>query len=190
MIIKYPLFSCSAVIPTRLTALGALLGAACASAASLGWDGSDSVTPGAQGGGGTWDGNTTADWWNGAADVTWPDSGTDNAAVFAGKAGSLALSSVTANTLTFDTTGYALTSGTLTLNGRLPTVTAAAGILTTISLPTGGSAGLTKAGLGRLTLSGANGYTGGTTVRDGILSISADGTGAANQLGEIGRAHV
>ena len=180
---KKPSFSCSTVFSTRFAALGALLGAACASAASLSWDGSDSVTTGAQGGAGTWDTNTTANWWNGAADVTWPDSGTDNAAVFAGTAGSLVLASVTANTLTFNTTGYALSSSTLTLNGSSPTITTAAGILSTISMPTGGSAGLTKAGLGRLTLSGANSYTGGTTVRDGILSISADGTGAANQLG-------
>jgi autotransporter-associated beta strand protein len=39
----------------------------------------------------------------------------------------------------------------------------------------GGTGGLTKLGAGTLTLSGFNGYSGGTTVSDGVLSISADG---------------
>ena len=164
-------------------ALATLLAGPAAHATSLWWDGSDSVTSGAQGGAGTWDMNTTLNWWNGTADVAWPDTGTDNAAVFAGAAGNLVLASVTANNLTFNTTGYALTTSTLTLNGTSPTVTTGTGILATISTPTGGSAGLTKAGLGRLTLSGSNGYSGGTTLKDGILSISADGTGVTNPLG-------
>lgn len=43
--------------------------------------------------------------------------------------------------------------------------------------------GLNVAGLGRLVLSGANGFTGGTTVTGSTLSISGDGTGTTNQLG-------
>ena len=37
-----------------------------------------------------------------------------------------------------------------------------------------GSIGITKAGAGRLVLSGANTYSGGTTVTGGTLSISSD----------------
>lgn len=63
------------------------------------WDGSDTVTSGAQGGAGTWNANTTANWWDGSADVVWPDSGTDNDAIFGGTGGTVTISSVTANDL-------------------------------------------------------------------------------------------
>jgi autotransporter-associated beta strand protein len=44
----------------------------------------------------------------------------------------------------------------------------------TISAVLAGPAGLTKSGAGTATLSGANAYTGGTTLAAGILSVSAD----------------
>lgn len=44
-----------------------------ANAGILTWDGSDAVTSGAQGGAGTWNVNSTANWWNGTADLVWPD---------------------------------------------------------------------------------------------------------------------
>ena len=152
-------------------------------AASLQWDGIDPVGVGAQGGAATWDMNTTANWWDSAADVVWPNSGTDNDAVFAGAAGVVTLSGVIANDLSFSTSGYTLSSSTLTLNGTTPTITTAAGIQTAITAPIGGSDGLTKAGPGRLALSAANGYTGGTVIKGGLITITGDGTGATNPLG-------
>ena len=157
------------------SAITVLFVAHSAPATSITWDGSDLITTGAQGGSGTWNTNATANWWNGAANVAWPDSGTDNDAIFGGTAGSVTLASVTANDLTFDTTGYTLAAGTLTLNGTTPTLTTGTGIATTIGSSIAGTAGLTKAGAGTLLLSGANSYTGTTTISPGgTLSISSD----------------
>ena len=144
-----------------------------AHAVPLTWD-TDPLAAGAQGGAGTW-ANGTTNWWNGAANVVWPDSGTENDAIFGGTAGSVTLTSVTANDLTFETTGYALAAGTLTLNGTTPTLTTGTGIAATIGSSIAGTAGLTKAGAGTLLLSGANSYTGTTTISPGgTLSISSD----------------
>ncbi len=62
--------------------------------------------------------------------------------------------------------------GSLTLTG--PAVTVASGATATVSQVIAGTAGLNKMGVGTLTLSGVNTYTGGTSVNGGILSISAD----------------
>lgn len=139
--------------------------------ASLTWDGN-----GSQGGSGTWDANITANWWNDTANVVWPNAGgTNNDAVFAGTAGNVTVTNVTANDLTFNTTGYTLTSGTLTLNGSSPTITTGNGISAAISSSIAGSSGLIKAGLGTLTLSGVNSYSGVTAISGGgVLSISQD----------------
>ncbi|MCX6874664.1 MAG: hypothetical protein NTW21_12790 [Verrucomicrobia bacterium] len=82
--------------------------------AALEWDGSDLITPGAQGGAGTWNGNNTANWWDSStsADVVWPASGTDHDAIFGGAAGgNVILASVTANDLTFNTSFLFWSSG-------------------------------------------------------------------------------
>ena len=167
------------------SAITALLACQAAQAA-LTWDGSDLVTTGAQGGSGNWNVNSTADWWNGTADVIWPAlGGTNDDAVFAGTAGTVTLTSaITANDLTFNTTGYILSGAqTLTLNGSSPTLTTGSGISASISSVIGGSAGLTKAGTGTLALTGANTYTGTTSIKAGTLTLSdssgsiASGTG-------------
>ena len=44
----------------------------------------------------------------------------------------------------------------------------------TLSGVVSGTAGLEKAGLGTLTLSGTNDYTGGTLVSDGVLAVASD----------------
>ena len=70
------------------------------------------------GGTGTWDLNTTADWYNGTADQTWTDStGTADIATFGGTAGTVTLnSSLGALGLVFTTTGYTITgANTLSL---------------------------------------------------------------------------
>ena len=63
--------------------------------------------------------------------------------------------------------GSVLLGGTLTAGGD-NTSTTFAGVAS-------GSGGLTKAGLGALTLSGANGYTGATVVGGGVLALGASG---------------
>lgn len=133
-----------------------------ARAGSLDWDGSDTVSSGAQGGTGTWDANATANWWDGAADVVWPNSGTDNDAVFGGSNGivSIAAGGVTANDITFNTSGYTIQNNTLTLNGTTSiwTVAGTSSSTATISASVNGAAGMTfnKAGGGTLTFTGAN----------------------------------
>jgi autotransporter-associated beta strand protein len=72
----------------------------------------------------------------------------------------------------------------LILAGTAPTITVNAlgtGKTATISAIIEGTAGLTKAGAGTLTLSGANTYTGGTVLNSGTLNINnAAATGAVS----------
>ncbi len=141
---------------------------ATAPAASYTWDADG--TPPASGGTGAWDVTATR-WYDGAANVAWPTNGLDNDAIFTNAAGTVTISgSVTANDLTFDTTGYSVQGGTLTLNGATPTLTARTGVTATIGSALAGS-GLVKAGGGTLTLGGALGYTGATLVNGGTLLL-------------------
>jgi fibronectin-binding autotransporter adhesin len=163
--------------PFRFVVLfGAVLVPA-AFAGSLEWAGSSTGL--ATGASNTWDSNTSANWWDGGSLVTWPAlGGIDDDAILGGTAGTVTIAAggVTANDLTFNTTGYTLAGGTLTLNGATPTLTAGPGVDATISSVIAGSSGLAKAGDGILTLSGANNYTGDTTIGAGILKA---GNGAA-----------
>ncbi|MDR3456935.1 MAG: autotransporter-associated beta strand repeat-containing protein [Verrucomicrobiae bacterium] len=74
---------------------------------------------GGTGGAGTWNLNSTANWWNGAADVSWKDNSAKgtNTAVLAGTAGAVTLNTgLSASNLQFTAAGYTLSgSGTLTL---------------------------------------------------------------------------
>jgi len=81
----------------------------------------------------------------------------------------------------FNTTGYTVTGGTLTVGGAAPRSTTSAGITSTIGSSIAGSAGLTKAGTGTLTLTGANGYSGGRRISAGTLQVGNGGT--TGQLG-------
>ncbi|MCU0795784.1 MAG: autotransporter-associated beta strand repeat-containing protein [Akkermansiaceae bacterium] len=137
-------------------------------AATLEWSGSSSGL--STGTSNTWNTNTTANWWNGSSLVNWPAlGGTNDDAVFGGTAGTVTVTTATANDITFNTTGYVISSGTLTLNGTTPTLSTGTGIDATISSVIAGSAGLTKSGGGTLILSGANTFTGVTNINSGIL---------------------
>ena len=150
---------------------------------TLTWDGGNTGNGQSDGGDGTWDTNTTANWWNGAGDVVWPlAGGLDDDAVFADAVGTVTLSAVNANDLTFNTTGYLIQGGTLTLDGTTPTLTAGPGISATISSIIAGSAGLTKAGAGTITLQGVNTYTGGTTLGASAGTLIARITTTQNSL--------
>ena len=155
-----------------LIAAACLLGvASSAKAATYSWNGS--TTGGATGSSNIWDTNTTANWTG--AGTLWPASGTDNDAVFGGTAGTVTIAAggVTANDITFNTTGYTLTGGNLTLNGTTPTLTIGSGSAT-ISSNIAGSAGLTKSGSGTVTLSApVYSYTGATSITGGTLVIDA-----------------
>ncbi|MGB8166628.1 MAG: autotransporter-associated beta strand repeat-containing protein, partial [Chthoniobacteraceae bacterium] len=169
------------ILAGSIAALLALQAMQPARGAVLSWDGADAVTPGAQGGSGTWNTSNSLNWWNGATDVAWPAAGPDNDAVFGGTAGTVTLDpgGVSANDMTFATNGYILSgAGTLTLNGiAANTITTGAGITATIGNGTatviGGSSGLVKAGAGTLTLDGsvAHTYTGATAITGGTLAL-------------------
>ena len=106
--------------------------------------------------------------------------GTNDDAVFANTAGTVTLAAggITANDLTFSSTGYLIQSNTLTLNGTTPTITTDPDVSATISSIVAGSVGLVKSGGGTLTLSGAtNTYTGNTTVNAGTLVLQQQKNG-------------
>jgi autotransporter-associated beta strand protein len=141
-------------------------------AAPLSWGSSGT------GGTGTWDANATANWFNGTGAVKWPTpAGIDDDAVFSGSPGtvSLAAGGITANDLTFNTSGFTVQGQTLTLNGSTPTLTTEAGVSAEISSTLAGSAGLTKTGAGStgvLTLSGSNTFSGGVAINSGFLRLT------------------
>jgi len=73
--------------------------------------------------------------------------------------------------------GWTLSGGgnTLTLSGSAPTVTVDATSSATISAVVAGTQGLTKAGSGTLTLTGANTFSGDVNINAGTLSVSTTG---------------
>jgi len=149
---------------------------------TLTWDGAGAASAGAQGGAGTWNTNTTSNWWNGTTNELWPTSGgTDDNAIFAGTAGTvtIATAGVAANDITVSTAGYAFSGGPIILNGEKPIITANHGGNTTnINAIIAGSSGLTKTGPSTLQLRAANRYQGDTHVIQGNLLIG----NASNRL--------
>jgi fibronectin-binding autotransporter adhesin len=103
-------------------------------------------------------------------------------------AGALAVSGGTFDLGTDNQTTGALTlTGGLIENGTLDS--ASFGVQAgTVSAMLGGSGALTKTGSGTVTLSGANAYSGGTTIGAGMLQISGSGTlgGAVGTLAVSG----
>jgi len=167
------------------SSVAALLAATPTIAASLTWD----LTPGTvgpgdsliTGGTGTWD--TTTGFWTvdgGVTDQAWNNANLDQA-IFGGTAGTVTLgAAITANALTFNSSGYVITGNTLTLAGTTPTITIASGQADTIQSILAGTGGLVVAGGGNLTLTSFNTYTGGTTVNGGstlTLGTANSGTG-------------
>jgi fibronectin-binding autotransporter adhesin len=144
-----------------------------ANAADLQWS-PDGVTPGG-GGTGTWN-TTSARWYNGTTFQAWNNATLDNA-VFGGTAGTVTLGApITAHNLAFNTSGYRVTSRTLTLGGATPTIGVVSGGSATVNSILAGTAGLTQAGPGTLILTGNNTYSGGTTISAGTLEIGNGGS--------------
>ena len=136
------------------------------------------------GGSGNW--NLTSPLWSPSDDgvggpyAAWGNSALDNA-IFGGTAGTVTLGGpITAHDLTFDTTGYILTGGTLNLAGATPTITVNSGTATMNSV-IAGSSGLTKAGGGTLVLNGINTFTGEINLDLGTINAGSDAAlGAAS----------
>ena len=139
-----------------------------ASADSLTWDPAFS---GGCGGAGILNLNSTANWWNGASDVTWKDNSANgtNTALFSGSSGTVTLNtSLSALNLQFVAAGYKLSgSGTLTLGaGGIDTSSLSSGTTTisnALSLSGGQQSWLVGSG-STLAINGAVSRKAGTTV--------------------------
>jgi fibronectin-binding autotransporter adhesin len=156
---------------TRLGLLPALLALALTAAPAFAQ--TDYYWNAPTGGDGTWD--TATQLWSttttGPVDYTWTNSGTERAN-FGNTAGTVTLGTgITAYGLNFSTSGYTITSNTLTLAGTGGGVIDTGTSNATINSVIAGSVGLTKNGTGTLTLGGANTYTGQTTVAAGTLTL-------------------
>ncbi|MFD1198347.1 autotransporter-associated beta strand repeat-containing protein [Brucella gallinifaecis] len=142
-----------------------------ASGEALYWDANKS-DPGT-GGSGVW--NLSNSFWSASSDgVSGPYASWDNAglntAVFGGVAGTVTVGgSVTAGGLDFETTGYSLTGGTITLAGGTPAISAARNTVATIGSVIAGSSGVTLDGLGTVYFTGANTFTGDIFLQSGIF---------------------
>ncbi|WP_181172814.1 autotransporter-associated beta strand repeat-containing protein [Mesorhizobium sp. B2-1-5] len=135
------------------------------------------------GGAGAW--NTSSLFWNESSNGVsgpmdaWNNAGGDNA-IFDGTAGTVTIGgSIGAGSLIFNTGGYTIAGGTLTLTGAAPTVSVVTGAAAINSI-IAGNAGLTKVGSGTLTLGGANSFTGDLNVNAGALTLAGSGTYTAN----------
>ncbi|HEY9250831.1 MAG TPA: autotransporter-associated beta strand repeat-containing protein, partial [Rariglobus sp.] len=143
----------------RLTLLPALLGVlgtfASVRASSFTFDNTN--TAGLQDGGGNWN-TTTANWWNGSADVAWPNLNTDEAVFGISSTGTnntVNVSAVTAGKITFTALSagnYQLLGGTITLAGTGASIVAnnTAGNGAIIRSTLVASSGFTKSGAGTL----------------------------------------
>lgn len=143
------------------------------------WDSNQNILAGGlgiNGGTGIWN-ESNINWQYiqvlGLLNGSWSNSGT-NIAIFGAATGTVSLTiPVTVGGLIFNTPDYLIQGDTLTLAG-IRTITTNNGN-TSISSIVAGSNGMIKAGVGTLTLSGANAHTGGTTVSAGTL-IAAHAT--------------
>ncbi|HUG09964.1 MAG TPA: autotransporter-associated beta strand repeat-containing protein, partial [Opitutaceae bacterium] len=134
------------------------------------------------GGSGTW--STGGDGWQlaGGGATTWSPS----FAIFQSPSGTVTVDDsggpVVFEGVQFAATGYTVTGDALTTNTTGTTVRVGDGTGTgaamtaTISAPIAGTGSIDKRDLGTLILSGANTYSGGTTVSEGTLQIGGGGT--------------
>ena len=149
------------------------------------WD--TSLTAGLQAGSGTW--SSAAQNWSvssaGAATLLgWYSGGSDLDVYFnpSGTSTVTVSGAVAARSLVFNGTGYTINASrgaSLTLSDGSITTNAAA----TVNVPLAGTNGLTKNGAGKLTLGGADTYTGLTTVTGGTLELGLPAQNCVLNLG-------
>ncbi|MDM0010534.1 autotransporter-associated beta strand repeat-containing protein [Variovorax sp. J22G73] len=160
------------------------------------WDGASSANFNdgkIAGGSGTWRAGSPGDNWTdvgGVANGTWKQ---DGFAIFSGTPGTVTVDKTgTAGTVRiggaqFAVDGYTVEGDALTLAAASTVVrvgdgtAASAGMTATLNAPLAGAGGLVKDDGGTLVLGSANSYTGGTTVKGGVLQISTD-----SNLGALG----
>ena len=118
----------------------------------------------------------------GGYSLAWTNS---SDAVFEGTAGTVAINgNPQANTVTFNTDGYLITGGSLTLSGAGGSVTTGSGTDTVASVVQG-AVGFNKNGTGTLIVTGANTYSGGTTINAGTLQIGNGGASGTYGSGTL-----
>lgn len=118
-----------------------------------------------------WD-TTTTNWSQSGAAATWINTPSPaNANFGATGAGTVNLTqAINANSLAFNTTGYTIAGNTLTLGNNAPNIVINTNA--TISSVLTNSTGITMAGTGTLTLSGANAFAGNVAINAGNLVLN------------------
>lgn len=146
----------------------------------------------AGGGSGAWTSSGTT-WATGVGGAGAGQTQSDQTLIFADTAGTVGVSGgvTVSNGMTFQTTGYSVQSGTITLAGVAAANNAIAtdtGVTATISSELAGTTGMTKSGSGTLILSGANTFSGTAVIAAGTLQIAGDAAlgNAANDLANNG----
>ncbi len=152
---------------------------------ALYWDPSGATV--ASGGVGTWD-TTIPQWRSGSPTgplVAWNNSA-NNDAIFPAVGATVILGTdIKAKSLTFNADGYSVIGNILTLAGSSGRVNVAGGATATISSLFVGNGGLTKIGSGTLILTGANSFSGRTSINGGILEL-ANAQAAQNSIVFVG----
>ena len=145
------------------------------------------------GGTGTWSAGEQTNWSNASGTIAQAWNG--GLAVFQGTAGTVTVDNgagqVRATGMQFAQGGYRVEGGAIALEGSGPAMIrvgdgsgAGADAVATIASALTGATGMEKADRGRLILTGANRYTGGTTISGGVLQIGDGGTAGAI-LGDV-----
>lgn len=176
---RFRIVRCGALFVTFLTFTATSL-----RAADRYWDGTD-ITADADGGAGAWTtgGLNWDDLATGGTNAAWVDGdsaifGTTTAAV-----GVTISSAVNASGITFNTTGYTVSGGSLTLSSPA-TINAVANASITSPL-SATTTTVTKTGAGQLTLGGTNLHTGITTISAGTLRTTSGTALGAETSGTI-----
>ena len=154
-----------------------------AGAATQWWDTSAAGAPGdgLQAGNGNWSttgGGTNLRWSTASTGTALTNWVNGNDAIFQTSGTSLVTlnsAGMTVNSMTFNGTGYTIGPGAGSLS-LIGTATITTNADATISAALGGTVGMTKAGGSILTLSGANSYTGVTTINAGTLKLDNNNT--------------
>ena len=128
-----------------------------------------------------WDNASTAAWGatGGPYSNVWT-SGDD--ATLEGTAGTVTVTAATAHNITFSTTGYTVSSGTLTLNGTTPTINTG-GFTEAIDSIIAGTAGIQVEGSGTLNLGGVSTVDGGGNAAFGLIVGATSASNTVNLTG-------
>lgn len=136
------------------------------------------------GGDGSWQGSGGNNNWTEASGALNGSYSEGSYAVFAGKAGAVTVDNGFGNVavagMQFASDGYKIESGQVTLLSGEASIRVgdgsqeAAGFAAEIASELTGTGSLAKTDAGTLILSGANTYTGGTSIKGGILQVSSD----------------